>query len=77
MGSMPQATLATSVRRMGRSPTFLTAVRPSAARSVVMARLRTITSVEPVLRKPPVVVLAAAAAAAESSSKLTPWACMR
>jgi hypothetical protein len=51
-------------------------VRASVARSTVIARLRTMISVGPVLRKPPVVVLAASATASSSSSKAHVVACI-
>ncbi len=77
MGSTPQASVATSARVTTRSSASFTTVRPSASRSVLMARLRTMTSVGPELIKPPVVVLAAAATVASSSAYATPWACKR
>ena len=72
IGSMPQATSATSEIRIGRSPVLLIAVRPMASRSVVIARFRIMISVAPVLRNPPVLELAAFAAADSSSSSVTP-----
>ncbi len=57
MGSIPQATVATSAIVIGRSPALRITVRPMASRSVVMARLRIMISRDPALRNPPVVVL--------------------
>jgi hypothetical protein len=59
IGSMPQTTSATSPMEMGRSLIFLMTVRAMSSSSVVIARLRTMISVGPVLMKPPVVVFAA------------------
>ena len=50
----------------------LIAVCPMASRSVVMARLRIMISVAPVLRNPPVLVFAASAAALSSSATVIP-----
>ena len=63
IGSIPQTTLATSPMEIGRSFTVLTMVLAMSPSCTVMARLRTMISVVPVLMKPPVVVLADSPAA--------------
>ena len=68
IGSMPHSTLATSEMRMARSLTRLTTVRAMSSSFTVMARLRTMISVEPEFRKPPVLLPDASLAALSNCS---------
>ena len=67
IGSMPHSTFATSASVMLRSPTRFTTVRAMSSSCTLMARLRTMISVVPVLMKPPVELLAASFTAVSSS----------